>query len=86
MLNLTPHRRLKIPHGLAIFAAILLIGSSVAGTSPNQGALASVNENEITIATKNMENDIHVIDESVIRDTVKHNSHVLKLGLQLFQR
>jgi|GEM_PF-3382515 len=81
MLNLTPHRRLQIPHGLAIFAAVLLIGSSVAGSNPNQDDLASVDQNEITIAAKNMENDINVI-----RDTVKHKSHVLKLGLQLFQR
>ena len=81
MLNLTPHRRLKIPDGLAILAAVLLIGSSVVGVSSNENTLATVDECDITLTVKNIESDFKVID-----DAVKHKSHVLKLGLQLFRR
>ena len=81
MLNLTPHRRLQIPNGLAIFAAVLLIGSSVAGVSSSQNDLATANESEIIVAVQDIETDINAIG-----DAVKQSSHVLKLGLQLFQR
>lgn len=81
MLNLTPHRRLQIPNGLAIFAAILLIGSSVAGIGSNQDDLAGVHESDITAATKDIESEINVIS-----DTIKQSPHVLRLGLRLFQR
>lgn len=81
MLKLTPQRRLQIPHGLAIFAAVLLIGSSVAGIGASQNDLVAKTENEITVAAQSMEKDIHVIGE-----TVTKKSHALKLGLQLFQR
>ncbi len=81
MLNLTPHRRLQIPNGLAIFAAVLLIGSSVAGVNSNQNDLAAATENDISVAVKNIESDINNIG-----DVVKQSSHVLKLGLQLFRR
>lgn len=81
MLNLTPHRRFRIPDGLAIFAAVLLIGSSVTGVSSNENNLAAVDDNDITLAVKNIETDIKVID-----DAVKQKSHALKLGLQLFRR
>ena len=81
MLKLTPHRRLQIPHGLAIFAAVLLIGSSVTGTPSHQNNFASVAENEISVAAQSMEKEINEIGETVVK-----KSHVLKLGLQLFQR
>jgi len=81
MLKLTPHRRLQIPHGLAIFAAVLLIGSSVSGTGNHHNDFVSVTENEIAVAAQNVENEINVISEAVVK-----KSHVLKLGLQLFQR
>ncbi|MFC1777117.1 hypothetical protein ACFL3I_07225 [Pseudomonadota bacterium] len=78
MLNLLPHRRLHVPHGLAIFAALLLIGSSIVGYETSQGVYSS-QETRTTVKAENAEND-H------INDTVERKSGGLKLGLLLFRR
>ena len=80
MLNLTPHHRLHIPNGLAIFAAVLLIGSSLVGVSSNQDDPAAVNKNDIIMTAKHLETDINDIG-----NVVKQTSHALKLGLRLFR-
>jgi len=79
MLNLLPHRRLHVPHGLAIFAALLLIGSSIVGYETSQGVYSSSQETRTTVKAENAENDR-------INDTVERKSGGLKLGLLLFRR
>ena len=79
MLNLRPHRRLHIPNGLAIFAALLLIGSSIVGYETSQGVYSSSQENRTSAKVQNAENDR-------INDAVERKSRGLKLGLLLFRR
>ncbi len=79
MLNLRPHRRLHIPNGLAIFAALLLIGSSIVGYETSQGVYSSSQETRTSAKVQNAENDR-------INDAVERKSRGLKLGLLLFRR
>jgi len=79
MLNLRPHRRLHIPNGLAIFAALLLIGSSIVGYETSQSVYSSSQETWTSAKAQNAENDR-------INDTVERKSRGLKLGLLLFRR
>ncbi len=79
MLNLRPHRRLHIPNGLAIFAALLLIGSSIVGYETSQGVYSSSQETRTSAKAQNAENDR-------INDAVERKSRGLKLGLLLFRR
>jgi len=79
MLNLLPHRRLHIPHGLAIFAALLLIASSIVGYETSQGVYSSSHETRTSAKAENAENDR-------INDAVERKSRGLKLGLLLFRR
>jgi hypothetical protein len=81
MLNLTPHRRFQIPNGLAVFAAVLLIGSSIAGFNKTPNDIGVINDGDPVSVVKEIDKDIASIGESV-----KKNGRVLKLGLQLFQR
>ena len=79
MLNLRPHRRLHVPHGLAIFAALLLIGSSIVGYEASQDVYSSSQETRTSAKVENAETDR-------INDAVEHKSRGLKLGLLLFRR
>lgn len=79
MLNLRPHRRLHIPNGLAIFAALLLIGSSIVGYETSQSMYSSNQETRTSASAENAEGD-HV------NDAVERKSRGLKLGLLLFRR
>jgi len=79
MLNLRPHRRLHIPNGLAIFAALLLIGSSIVGYETTQGVYSSSQETRTSAKAENAETNR-------INDTVERKSRGLKLGLLLFRR
>ena len=79
MLNLRPHRRLHIPNGLAIFAALLLIGSSIVGYETTQGVYSSSQETRTSAKAENAETDR-------INDAVERKSRGLKLGLLLFRR
>jgi len=79
MLNLRPHRRLHIPNGLAIFAALLLIGSSIVGYETTLGMYSSSQETRTSAKAQNAENDR-------VNDAVERKSRGLKLGLLLFRR
>lgn len=81
MLNLTPHRRFHIPNGLAVVAAVLLIGSSLVSINAAPKNTLAMDDCDKQSLVTSVEQDI-----SIISDNVKQNSHVLKLGLQLFQR
>ena len=75
MMNLRPHRRVQIPNSLAIFAALLLLISSVAGFETNQEAVTSGPKTKVSVRT-----------EDSINNAVKSKSRGLKLGLLLFRR
>ena len=79
MLNLLPHHRLHIPHGLAIFAALLLIASSIVGYETSLGVYSSSQETRTSAKAVNAENDR-------VNDAVERKSRGLKLGLLLFRR
>jgi len=81
MLNLTPHRRLHIPNHMAVIAAVLLIGCTFAGFDSPATEMVAISEVEVESVAQKIDDDIASIGESV-----KTKSHVLKLGLQLFQR
>lgn len=81
MLNLTPHRRFHIPNGLAVVAAVLLIGSSFVGINAAPKTTVAVSDCESDSVVMSIDKDI-----AIISDSVKQKGHVLKLGLQLFQR
>ena len=75
MMNLLPHHRIQIPNSLAIFAALLLLISSVAGFETNQEAISSGQETKVSAGA------YHTINSAV-----KSKSRGLKLGLLLFRR
>ena len=75
MMNLRPHRRVQIPNSLAIFAALLLLISSVAGFETNQEAVTFGPKTKVSVRT-----------EDSINNAVKSKSRGLKLGLLLFRR
>ena len=79
MTNLLPHHRFHIPNSLAIFAAVLLLVTSVVGfetkleeSTSSQEATPSVNVSADT-------NDS-------INDSAEHKRRGLNLGLLLFRR
>ena len=75
MINLLPHHRIQVPNSLAIFAALLLLISSVAGVESNQEAVSSGQETKVSAKADN-----------TINNAVKGKSSGLKLGLLLFRR
>ena len=75
MMNLLPHHRIQVPNSLAIFAALLLLISSVAGFESNQEAVSSGQETKISAKA-----------DDTINNVVKSKSRGLKLGLLLFRR
>ena len=75
MMNLLPHHRFQIPNGLAMFAALLLLISSVASFETSQEGYSSGQETTTTIKA-----------DSDINDSAEHKSRGLKLGLLLFRR
>ena len=81
MLNLTPHRRFHIPNGLAVAAAVLLIGSTFVGINAAPQDTVAINDCDSQSLVTSIDKDIAIISESV-----KQKDRVLKLGLQLFQR
>jgi len=76
MLNLLPHRRLHVPHGLAILAVLLLIGSSLVGYEASHEVFSSSQETSTTAKA----------DNDPVNDAVERKSRGLKLGLLLFRR
>lgn len=79
MLNLLPHRRLHVPHGFAIFAALLLIVSGVVGYEVNKDVYSSNQETAISTQAGSAESER-------VNDAVENKSRGLKLGLLLFRR
>lgn len=79
MLNLLPHHRRHIPNGLAIFAALLLLASSVTGFESKQQGYSSSQE---TMSPTNVE----ASDGDSINDAIENKRRGLKLGLLLFSR
>ena len=75
MMNLLPHHRIQVPNSLAMFAALLLLISSVAGVESNQEAVSSGQETKVSAKADN-----------TINNAVKGKSRGLKLGLLLFRR
>ncbi len=79
MINLIPNHRLHIPNGLAVFAAILLLVSSVVGYESNQDVYPS--GQGVAPSTK-----VESADNDVINDADQHTRRGLKLGLLLLGR
>jgi len=79
MLNLLPHHRLHIPNTLAMFAALLLLVSSVVGYESAQESYSS--GQETTSSTK-----VEVTDGDSIDHAVENKHRGLNLGLLLFRR
>jgi len=75
MMNLLPHHRIQVPNSLAIFAALLLLISSVAGVESNQEGVSSGQETKVSAKA-----------DDTINNAVKSKSGGLKLGLLLFRR
>ena len=79
MMNLLPQHRFHIPNSLAIFAASLLLITSVVGFETNQEIESS--GQGVTTSLK-----ADSAEEPRIIDTVKHKRRGLNLGLPLFRR
>lgn len=79
MMKLLPLQRLRIPNSLAIFAAMLLLVSSVVGFDANQEAQSSGQEN-ITAVKSGRANT------NQVNDTSGHKRRGLNLGFLLFRR
>ena len=79
MMNLIQHHRLHIPNGLAMFAALLLLTSSITGFESSQEGYSS--DQESTASTK-----VEATDRDSINDAVENKHRGLNLGLLLFRR
>ena len=79
MMNLLPHHRFHIPNILAIFAALLLLVTSVTGFESEQEGYASSQE---TISSANVE----CADTDYANEAMEQKSSGLNLGLLLFRR
>ena len=79
MMNLHPHNRFHIPNGLAIFAALLLLISSVVGFEASQELYSSSQEIMTPVKAESSESEN-------INDAVEHKRRGLNLGLLLFRR
>jgi hypothetical protein len=79
MMKLLPHHRVHIPNSLAIFAALLLIASSVTGFDTGQEAYSSGQEITPSANVKNADSD-H------INDGIEKKTRGINLGLLLFRR
>jgi hypothetical protein len=79
MMKLLPHHRIHIPNSLAIFAALLLIASSVIGYETSQEAYSSGQEITPSANVKNA-------DSKHVSDGIEKKTRGLNLGLLLFRR
>ena len=78
MMNLLPHRRLHISNTLAIFAAVLLLVTSVVGFESNQETYTTSEVVKTSIKVNANENSIN--------ETATQKRRGLNLGLLLFRR
>ena len=79
MTKLRPRHRFHLPNGMAIFAALLLLISSVVGFEVDQEAYPSGHEATASASVESTESD-------AINDAANHKSRGLNLGLLLFRR
>ena len=79
MLNLTPHRRLHVPNGLAALAAILLLVSSVASFNSSSKIISSGDEASPAVKVESSESE-------GVNDGVTSKRRNLNLGFLLFRR
>lgn len=80
MMRLTLHHKFRIPDGLAILAALLLLLSATAGYDASQAA-HSASEGGTPVTTTDAGNDDDNIDA-----TTANKRRGLNLGLLLFRR
>ena len=79
MMNLIQHHRFHISNGLAMFAALVLLVSSVVGFESNQETYSSGQEPMTSTKATSAKDDS-------ISDSAEHKSRGLNLGLLLFRR
>lgn len=79
MMNLLQHHRFHIPNGLAIFAALLLLVTSVIGFENGQEGYSS---NQATISPV----DLECADTDYANEAMENKPRGLNLGLLLFRR
>ena len=79
MMNLLPNRRFYIPNSLAMFAALLLLVTSVVGFETNRETYSPGQE-----ATTSMK--VNTDSNDSISDSATHKRRGLNLGLLLFRR
>jgi hypothetical protein len=79
MMNLIPHHRIHIPNGLAMFAALILLVSSVIGFEANQDSHSAGQETMMSAKINSAKND-------GIIDSAEQKPRGLNLGLLLFRR
>jgi len=79
MSNLIRHHRFHIPDSLAIFAALLLLITSVTGFENNQETFSSGQA-----PTSSIKADTNTGD--LVNDSAEHKRRGLNLGLLLFRR
>ena len=79
MTHLIPNHRTRIPNALAIFAALLLLTSSVVGYESSL---------DVDTAGVNMapSSEVESAEKDGITDTVQQKRRGLNLGLLLFRR
>ena len=79
MTHLLPNHRIRIPNGLAVAAALLLLASSVVGYERNQDIQSS---GQGIAPTSNVDSS----DNDAVNDAAEHKRRGLNLGLLLFRR
>jgi hypothetical protein len=79
MLKLRPHHRIRIPNSLAVFAAMLLLISTVAGIDIRQSAVASGQESGIAVKAESA-------GANKASQVAEKKPRGLNLGLLLFRR
>jgi len=79
MTHLLPNHRIRIPNGLAVAAALLLLASSVVGYETSQDIHSS--GQGVTPASS-----VDSSDNDGVNDAAEHKRRGLNLGLLLFRR
>lgn len=79
MPKLTPHHRIHIPNGLAMFAAVLLLVTSVVGFNSGSEVHSSGVDATPSVNAESTDND-------GVNDAVERKRHALNLGMLLFRR
>ena len=79
MKNLLPNHRVRIPNGLAVAAAFLLLASSVVGYESDLEMNSSAQSSAIS-------SSVDCADNDAVSDAAEHTRRGLNLGLILFRR